>query len=109
MRRAAQIGDGWLTIAGHEQAEETVASFRALVSECGRDPESVAVEADVHLGVSIGGPILNVSQALEAVEAWRKAGANGVALDTVKMGLGSISDHLQLLREIAEALGLKGA
>jgi len=109
VRRAAQIGDGWLTVVGHEEAAETIRSFRALVAEQGRDPHAVAVEADVHLGASFGGPVRNAKEAIEIARAWREAGANGIAFDTMKMGLPDIDAHLALLREIAEALGLKRA
>ena len=109
VRRAAKIGDGWLTVVGHEEAEDAVRAFRALVVEEGRDPDAVAIEADVHLGASIGGPIRSAKEAITMAEAWRKAGANGIAFDTMKMGLGSIDAHLALLRKIAGGLGLKGA
>ena len=108
VRRAARIGDGWLSVVGHEEAGEAVRSFRALVAEFGRDPDSVAVEADVHLGASIGGPIRTVKEGIAMAQAWRDAGSDGVAFDTMKMGFTSIDQHLALLRELAGGLGLKG-
>lgn len=106
IRRAARLGDGWISTVDGDQAEEAVGMFRDLVTECGRDPRAVKVVSDTHLGTTIGGAVRTADDALRATEQWRRAGAAGTAFDTTNMGLTSIDQHLDLLRRIADGLGL---
>ena len=42
-RRALRYGNGWIPIAGRAPLEESLAAFRAMAAEAGRDPASVPV------------------------------------------------------------------
>ena len=42
-RRALRYGNGWIPIAGRAPLEESLAAFRSMAAEAGRDPASVPV------------------------------------------------------------------
>lgn len=107
VRRAARLADGWIATVAAEAATDTVGEFRQMVSENGRDPATVKVESDTHLGTMLGGPVLTSDDAIRIAVTWRRAGADGIAFDTTNMGLRSVGQHLALLKHIAAGLGLK--
>jgi probable F420-dependent oxidoreductase len=107
MRRVAQRGDGWITIgldaAGTRTRREGLAR---LFAERGRDVAALEIIGSIDIGWGAGpppphrwgavkaDPTPSTSQLVAAVEAWRDAGATGLAV-----GLGTF--HLEIDRWIA--------
>ncbi len=106
MMRAVRLGQGWMPSLPRDAAAETVAAYDAALSAAGRDPASAGLDNMVLLGATIGGPIRNAEAAVADAMAWRDAGASGVNVDTMKMGLKSVDEHIALFRRVAEDLGL---
>jgi len=102
-KRAAALGDGWFPAFTADKAEQVMTSFRQKVADAKRAPGSVALENCDMLGTTLGGPVRNADAAVADVAAWRKAGANGLALDTMNMGL-KHDARIALLRRISEML-----
>jgi hypothetical protein len=51
-------------------------------------------------------PRRTLDMVLADVETWRAAGAAGVCIDTMNMGLQGADQHIALVRRMSEALGL---
>ena len=108
MRRAVRIGDGWMPSLQADQAEQTVEAFHAALRAAGRDPAKVGLDNMVLLGATVGGPIRRAEDAAADAERWRAAGATGINVHTMAMGLKSPDEHLAIYGKIAQMLGLKG-
>ena len=106
--RAARISDGWICFALSDQAAEVTAGFRDRVKKAGRDPKAVKIENVSMVGSTMGAKPRSLEQAAMDAELWRKAGADGVMFDTMRMGLKGGKGHIDVLRKIAENLKLKG-
>ena len=107
MRRAAEIGDGWLPIFPAMEAEARASQFRQSVASFGRDPLAVEIENIVVLNAPAGDANRTADDAVRAAHAWKAAGASGVAFRTTEMGLRGAAAHLQLFARIASLLGLE--
>jgi probable F420-dependent oxidoreductase len=109
--RAARMGDGFLfarvgeRVSGGRptQAVETVLEqadrMRARVAELGRDPQSFQVEGRVNLRDD---PALRRAEC----EAFREAGFDYLAVNTMTAGLDSPAAHVAALHEIAKEFEL---
>lgn len=104
--RAVRLGDGWMPALPADRAQDTVAAFHESLRKAGRDPASVGLENTVLLGGTVGGPVRDLDAAVADTESWRKAGATGVNIHTMDMGLKSPDEHIEVLRRIAEMLDL---
>jgi probable F420-dependent oxidoreductase len=109
MMRAVRLAEGWTPSLPAEKAGETVAAFHAALRAAGREPAAVGLENMVLLGRTVGGPLRDAEAAIADAEAWRAAGATGVNVDTMAMGLTSINEHIAIFRRVAEGLGLSKA
>jgi probable F420-dependent oxidoreductase len=109
MRRAARLGDGWLPILGVELAEEKVSAFCQAVAAAGRDPTAVGIENIVYLSVPLGAAFRRAEDAVMDAAIWKKAGACGVAIRSMGLGLKGAAAHLELFGQIASMLELKRA
>ena len=104
-RRAAAIGDGWFPYISARKAEAAVASFREELHRCGRSEASAKLESIIFFSY-LGGTANSIDGVLSDVESWRSAGANGVCIDTMRMGLKGADAHLKVLGQLAGDLGL---
>jgi probable F420-dependent oxidoreductase len=106
MRRAAQLGDGWLPVFGTDVAEEKVADLRQAVAAVGRDPDTVSLENIVFLGATRGRQVRSTEDAVADAAVWKQAGASGIAIHSMGMGLKGVTAHLELFGRIASMLAL---
>lgn len=106
MKRAARIGDGWFPLFDADKASEIVGEFKEAVVAEGRDPAAVKFENLIFCCPYGGGPQRPLEDVASDVAAWERAGANGVCIDTMRMGAKGGEAHVALLRRIAEAIGL---
>lgn len=106
VRRAARLGDGWFPLLGVDRAESAVADFRAEVEKAGRDPDQVPLENVVFFRFGGKKPPKTPEMLVNEIERWRRGGAAGVAIDTMRLDLTHVDQHLDLLMPIAKGLGL---
>jgi alkanesulfonate monooxygenase SsuD/methylene tetrahydromethanopterin reductase-like flavin-dependent oxidoreductase (luciferase family) len=115
--RVGRLADGWFPRfpsmrqrdAGHnlpardEAPAAIVERMRAYAREAGRDPATIGIEAS-----------LSVRQVPEAgwkeyAERWQALGAQSLVINTMSLGLASVDQHLDTLRRVAQALGMRPA
>lgn len=104
LRRAGRLGDGWFPQPSPgpelEAAQELVA---AGARAAGRDPESLGMEGRVSWAEA------KEAGLGEVAEAWRRAGASHLSINTMGGGLRAPEEHLEALARAAARLGLKSA
>ena len=102
MRRAAVLGDGWLStlMRPDDAARAGIDRLRTYVEAGGRPADAVGV--DVHL------PLRSVPAERwgEYADAWRELGVTHLSVDTQLAGFTSPSQHLDAVRRVGEALGV---
>jgi len=99
LRRVARIGDGWLPQGKpDDQMRETLERLRSYVSEVGRDPSSVGIEARV--SASAG----DLDELIRLTSAWRHLGATHLSLNTMDAGFKSPAEHIQAIQRYKEAV-----
>lgn len=99
-QRIARIGDGWFPQGRpDEQMRATLARLRHYVSEAGRAPDAVGIEARVN--ASDG----SLSELVRQTEAWRELGATHIAINTMGAGYKSPAEHIEAIRRYKEAVG----
>ncbi len=100
-RRIGRLADGWFPQVSPGPALDRA---RALMSEsaelAGRDPARLGMEGRVTIAPG------ETSSFIEAVSAWREAGATHLSVNTMGHGRRSLDEHLSALRAAAEVLGL---
>lgn len=106
LRRVARHGDGWLPIFEAAVAEEKVTALRQVVAAAGRDPARVELENIIFLGATAGRKARPPEDAVKDAAIWKKAGAGGIAIHTMDMGLGGVRGHLKVFEQIASMLRL---
>jgi probable F420-dependent oxidoreductase len=97
LRRAARLGDGWMTnYRKAEQAQPSLDKLHDYLAQAGRPPESFGLEARLRLADS------SFAEMEGELRAWEGVGATHVSLNTMGCGFESPGEHLQALREFAE-------
>lgn len=99
--RVGRIADGWLPLPLVQPGrgfEDAWASVRAAAAEAGRDPDALGLEGSVWVRAD------NVDRVGDAVERWRDAGADHVAVNSLRAGAEWPNGHLDVLRRAAERL-----
>jgi len=98
LRRAAQLGDGWMT--NERKAEQALPAWNKLreyLVQAGRSPETFGLEARLRLA---DGSMNDLGYELRA---WEEIGATHISLNTMGCGFQSPGQHLRALRDFAEA------
>ncbi len=99
LRRAARLGDGYLTQRPLEGGwPATVERVRGWVSEAGRDPDAFGIDARV--SVATGSP----EEWRREAEEWRGLGATHLTVVTLGGGLEGADAHIARLEQAREAL-----
>lgn len=103
-RRAGRLADGWFPQAqpgaGLEEAKEIVDES---AREAGRSPDSLGMEGRISFA-----PNRQVDDVCASVEAWRKAGASHVSVNTMGAGFAGVDAHLTALEALSDELRLRG-
>jgi probable F420-dependent oxidoreductase len=99
LRRVARIGDGWLPQGKpDEQMRQTLGRLRSYVSESGRDPSSVGIEARVNASTG------DLDELVRLTSAWHHLGATHLSLNTMGAGFKSPAEHIQAIQRYKEAV-----
>ncbi|MEN9939191.1 MAG: hypothetical protein RLZZ387_5770 [Chloroflexota bacterium] len=102
LRRIGRIGDGWIVFRAPDDAlRAQVQRIRAYAMEAGRDPDAVGLEGQLSLGR------VPREQWAAHAEAWRQLGAQYMTINTMGMGFTSPQQHIDALRQAADALGVR--
>ena len=102
LKRIARLGDGWFPLrAPDEEARQMVERLKTYMHEAGRDSANFGIEASLEMR--------NVTEAewIPWMEAWRELGATHVCVHTMRLGLHSPQDHIDMLRRVAEIFSIK--
>lgn len=97
--RVGRLADGWFPqFAPGPQLDDALAVIHEGAQEAGRDPAALGIEGRIT-------PDRGVYEKLpEEVEAWRAAGATHLSVNTMKLGLSSVDEHIGVLEQVAAAL-----
>ncbi|OBJ54287.1 LLM class F420-dependent oxidoreductase [Mycobacterium sp. 1423905.2] len=97
-QRAGRLGDGWFPMVSPgpalDYAREQV--DRAATA-AGRDPADLGMEGRVSWNGDQG-------QVAAEIAAWKAAGATHLSINTMRFGLVSVDDHLEVLQRVASDL-----
>ena len=98
VKRAAQIGDGWMPIMapGHE-AEAKLEQLRNHLSDCGRDTNAFGIEGWLRMDKA------DPDEWSVAAEGWRKLGADIVMLYPMYR-IPNLDDQIETLRRFKEVV-----
>ncbi|MGH9098573.1 MAG: LLM class F420-dependent oxidoreductase [Acidimicrobiales bacterium] len=100
-RRIGRLADGWFPIVyPGEKLDRARSIIEASAAETGRDAAALGMEGRVTWHP--GDPDLFLRQ----VDRWRGAGATHLGIDTMRLGLGSVDEHLGALEAAAKLLEL---
>ncbi|TMD59863.1 MAG: LLM class F420-dependent oxidoreductase [Chloroflexi bacterium] len=100
LRRIARIGDGWFPQGKpDDQMREVLERLISYVTEAGRDPSTVGIEARVNASEG------NLDEWVRQTEGWRALGATHISLNTMGAGFNSPGEHIEAIRRYKEAIG----
>jgi hypothetical protein len=79
--------------------DEALAIVGKAARAAGRDPSAIGMEGRVSWSAA------GVARVMEQAARWRDAGATHLSINTMGAGLGAVDAHLDVLGEVAGALG----
>jgi probable F420-dependent oxidoreductase len=98
LRRIARLSDGWFPqVPPDESAQRAIAQLRQFAKEAGRDPMALGIEGRIN---AYDGP---PEVMVERAKAWEALGATHLAVNTMRNGYRSISEHIAALGAFVEA------
>ena len=99
VRRLARIGDGWFPqFQPDAEGAERIAEMRQIAANAGRNPNDIGIEG--RIAINAGPPDTWQKQA----EAWRKAGATHLSVNTMRANLKTPDQHIQAIRQFKETI-----
>ena len=102
-RRAGRLGDGWFPqLPPGPGLAAAKAIVEAAAAEAGRDPAGLGMEGRISYGRA------GADAVAAAVQAWERAGATHVSVNTMGAGLATVDEHIAALAAVAGAVGLTG-
>ena len=103
-RRIGRLADGWFPqVSPGPQLDEARSIIADAAIEAGRDPTTLGMEGRVSWTAD------GLAKLVDHLGRWRDAGATHVGVNTMNAGLGPVERHLDVLAEIASALGLRSS
>jgi probable F420-dependent oxidoreductase len=102
LRRIGAMADGWMptSIDPGPELDAAKRTVDEAAEAAGRDPTAIGFEGRITVGRG-----LDPGQVPAVVDAWIRTGATHITIDTRRSGRRN-SEHLDLLAEVARALGL---
>src|SRR5256885_640563 len=99
LRRVARLADGWFPQGRpDEQMRAIIERLRGYITEAGRDPDTVGIEA--RLSAADG----DLNEWVRQTEGWRKLGATHISLNTMGAGFKSPGEHIEAIRRYKQAV-----
>lgn len=100
-RRAGRLGEGFIFNRVSSLAESGIEKVRTAASEAGRDPAVLGFDTFVDWAPG-------ADRWKSDLERWQAAGGTHASLRTMGAGLATPQDHLDAIRNYADAVGLSG-
>jgi probable F420-dependent oxidoreductase len=98
-RRAARLADGFMPqFPPDDEGIATIERIREYVREEGRNPDEFGMEARI----SLMDKSPDVWQ--QEFEGWKRLNASHISVNTMRMGLKSPADHIDMIRRFAELI-----
>jgi probable F420-dependent oxidoreductase len=99
LRRVARIADGWFPQERpDDQMRQTLERLRRYISEAGRDPATVGIEARINARDG------QLDEWIRQTEGWRTLGATHISINTMGAGFKSLDEHIEAIRRYKEAV-----
>jgi len=101
LARVGRLADGWLPLPPVQPGrdfEPAWTAVREAAADAGRDPDALGLEGSVWVAPD------HVARAPDRVARWRDAGADAVALNSLRAGARWPEQHLELLLRAADRL-----
>lgn len=96
LRRTARLADGWLAqIQPDQTGMEKIKRFREYISEYGRDQNKIGINGTLIIKNR------NKSQLQDQIQKWTELGATQISINTMGLGLESVSEHLSILEKFS--------
>ncbi len=100
VRRLARIGDGWFPSFEPDGAgQERMGQMWEYAKQAGRDPKEVGVEGRISLADQ-----KDPDEWQKSAEAWKRAGASHVTVNTMGVGLEGPGQHIEAISKFKEAV-----
>lgn len=100
VRRLARIGDGWFPSFQPDGAgQERMGQMWEYAKQAGRDPKEVGVEGRISLADQ-----KDPDEWQKSAEAWKRAGASHVTVNTMGVGLEGPGQHIEAISKFKEAV-----
>jgi probable F420-dependent oxidoreductase len=102
IRRIGRIGDGWFPsfqVHADTAGQERIAQMWEYAKQAGRDPKSIGIEGRINLSDEGSADDWN-----KEAEAWAKAGATHLSVNTMGAGLKGPDEHITAIRKFKEAV-----
>jgi alkanesulfonate monooxygenase SsuD/methylene tetrahydromethanopterin reductase-like flavin-dependent oxidoreductase (luciferase family) len=100
-RRMGRLADGWFPqVLPGPRLDEAKAIVDGAARAAGRDPDTIGMEGRVNYSAGL-------EKIVDHVDRWQRAGASHISVNTMGAGLGSVSDHLNALAEVAQSVNLR--
>jgi probable F420-dependent oxidoreductase len=99
--RIGRLADGWFPMMRPgPDLDRALAIVADAAVDAGRDPASIGMEGRTQWRMS------DPDRSARQVDAWRRAGASHVTVNTMNEGYATIDEHIACMTEVAEALEL---
>lgn len=99
LRRTARLGDGWLPQGKpDERMREAVERLQSYITEAGRDPRKVGIEARMNAREG------DLDEWVRQTDGWRDLGATHISINTMGAGFKSPGEHIEAIRRYKEAV-----
>ena len=103
-RRVGRLADGWFPqVPPGPKLDEARAIVADAATDAGRDPAALGMEGRVSWTTD------GFAKLVDHIGRWRDAGASHVTVNTMNAGLGPVGRHLEVLADVAAALGLRAS
>ena len=100
-RRIGRLADGWFPqVRPGEPLDEALAVISEAAAKAGRDAATIQMEGRVSWTAD------GVPKLVDQVGRWEASGATHVGINTMGAGLATVDDHLEVLAQAADGLGL---
>ena len=99
LKRTARIADGWMaTIQPNDQGFETIKRFKKYIIENGRDPKQIGINGTLIIKSK------EKSILKDEIHKWKELGATQISINTMNLGLKSVSEHISILENFSDFL-----
>lgn len=98
-RRMGQLADGWFPqVRPGPELDAALEVIATSATQAGRDLSTIGMEGRVSWSVD------NPDKFSDQAERWRSAGASHLTIDTMRLGLHTVDDHIAAIRSAAGLL-----